>query len=104
MRSNLAALSLVAQLKARDWKCDFLTARLPRDLVVAAGGRLKDSPEAIAELRSAALSDETEAMAASLLHAADPGGFRQQERRPTNSKGRTSTACTGRKSNCRRPV
>ena len=73
VRRNLAALALVAQLKTGDWKCDFLTARLPRDLVAAAGPRLKNCPEAIAELRSATLSDETEPMAASLLHAADPG-------------------------------
>ncbi|HUE15155.1 MAG TPA: pentapeptide repeat-containing protein [Planctomycetaceae bacterium] len=72
MRRNLAALGLVAQLKTGDWKCDFLTSRLPRDLVVAAGARLKNSSEAIDELKSAALSDETEAMAASLLHAACP--------------------------------
>jgi uncharacterized protein YjbI with pentapeptide repeats len=73
VRRSLAALALVAQLKTGDWKCDFLTARLSRDLVVAAGARIKNCPEAIAELRAATLSDETEPMAASLLHAADPG-------------------------------
>jgi uncharacterized protein YjbI with pentapeptide repeats len=73
VRRNLAALALVAQLKTGDWKCDFLTTQLPRDLVAAAGPRIKNCPEAIAELTSAALIDETEAMAASLLHAADPG-------------------------------
>jgi uncharacterized protein YjbI with pentapeptide repeats len=82
VRRNLAALALVAQLKTGDWKCDFLTARLPRDLVVAAGARLKNCPEAIAELRSAALSDETEPMAASLLHAADPEWLLPAKKRP----------------------
>jgi hypothetical protein len=32
VRRNLAALALVAQLETGDWKCDFLTARLSRDL------------------------------------------------------------------------
>jgi uncharacterized protein YjbI with pentapeptide repeats len=82
VRRNLAALALVAQLKTGDWKCDFLTARLPRDLVAAAGPRLKNCPEAIAELRSAALIDETEAMAASLLHAADPGWLLSAKKQP----------------------
>jgi uncharacterized protein YjbI with pentapeptide repeats len=82
VRRSLAALALVAQLKTGDWKCDFLTARLPRDLVAAAGPRLKNCPEAVAELRSAALIDETEAMAASLLHAASPNWVLASRKRP----------------------
>jgi uncharacterized protein YjbI with pentapeptide repeats len=84
VRHNLAALALVAQLKTSDWICNFwtLTARLPRDLVVAAGARLKNSSEAIAKLRSAALSDETEAMASSLLHAVGPGWVPPARKRP----------------------
>ena len=82
VRRNLAALAVVAQLKTGDWKCDFLTARLPRELVAAAGPLIKNCPEAMAELRSAALIDETEAMAASLLHAASPIWVLASRKRP----------------------
>jgi uncharacterized protein YjbI with pentapeptide repeats len=73
VRRHLGARGLVDRLNTRDWNCDFLAARLPRDLVVAAGARLQNCPEAIAALKSPLVSDEAEAMATSLLHAADPG-------------------------------
>jgi uncharacterized protein YjbI with pentapeptide repeats len=72
VRRSLAALSLVNQIKTEDWKCDYLKTRLPHELVVAAGARLKNSAEAIDRLKSATLWDDTEPMAASLLRAADP--------------------------------
>jgi uncharacterized protein YjbI with pentapeptide repeats len=72
VRRSLATECLVAQLQAGDPKCD-LSCRLPRSLVMAVGARIADHREALAHLNGALRWSPEQSMAASLLHAADPG-------------------------------
>ena len=81
VRRILAARHLVAQMEAGDPQ-SVLKRRLPRDMVAAAGARLKNSPHGITHLEQDLLKcREAQSMAASLLHAANPAWVPPAKRR-----------------------
>jgi len=72
VRQILATERLVVQLENRDPSCD-LSTRLPHSLVAAVGALIAANADAIGHLAAAIRRPREQAMAASLLHAADPG-------------------------------
>ena len=103
VRRILAARPLVAQIEAGDPQ-SVLKRRLPRDMVAAAGARLKNSPDGITHLEKDLLKcREAQSMAASLLHAANPAWVPPAKMRCC-SWAHISTAYAGRKFNCRKPT
>ena len=72
VRQILATERLVVQLENRDPNCD-LSTRLPHSLVAAVGAMIASNADAIGHLTAALRRPREQAMAASLLHAANPG-------------------------------
>lgn len=71
VRHMLATERLATQLRTRDQACD-LTPRLPRSLVAAVGACIAGNEDARSHLQSSLRRSADQAMAASLLLAADP--------------------------------